>query len=31
MITGWGANDGDTAHWGMNTEYTGPVHGLGYR
>jgi predicted dehydrogenase len=25
MITGWGAHHIDTAHWGMNTEYTGPV------
>ena len=25
MITGWGAHHVDTAHWGMNTEYTGPV------
>ena len=25
MITGWGALHVDTAHWGMNTEYTGPV------
>jgi hypothetical protein len=24
MITGWGAHHVDTAHWGMNTEYTGP-------
>ncbi len=22
---GWGAHHVDTAHWGMNTEYTGPV------
>ena len=25
MITGWGAHHVDTAHWGMNTERTGPV------
>jgi hypothetical protein len=25
MITGWGAHHVDTAHWGMNTEDTGPV------
>lgn len=25
MITGWGAHHIDTAHWGMNTEYTGPI------
>jgi predicted dehydrogenase len=25
MITGWGAHHIDTAHWGMNAEYTGPV------
>jgi predicted dehydrogenase len=25
MITGWGAHHVDTAHWGMNTEYAGPV------
>lgn len=25
MITGWGAHLFDLAHWGMNTEYTGPV------
>jgi predicted dehydrogenase len=25
MITGWGAHHVDTAHWGMNTEYTGPI------
>lgn len=25
MITGWGAHHVDTAHWGMNTEYTGPT------
>src|SRR5262245_641959 len=25
MITGWGAHHLDIAHWGMDTEYTGPV------
>ena len=25
MITGWGAHHVDAAHWGMGTEYTGPV------
>ena len=25
MITGWGAHHVDTAHWGMNTEMTGPI------
>lgn len=25
MITGWGAHHLDAAHWGMGTEYTGPV------
>ncbi len=25
MITGWGTHHIDTAHWGMGTEYTGPV------
>jgi predicted dehydrogenase len=25
MITGWGAHHIDTAHWAMDTEYTGPV------
>lgn len=25
MITGWGAHHNDIAHWGMGTEYTGPV------
>jgi predicted dehydrogenase len=25
MITGWGAHHIDSAHWGMGTEYTGPV------
>ena len=25
MITGWGAHHIDSAHWGMDTEHTGPV------
>jgi predicted dehydrogenase len=25
MITGWGAHHVDTAHWGMGTEYGGPI------
>lgn len=25
MITGWGAHHIDTAHWGMDTELTGPI------
>src|SRR5476649_2663975 len=25
MITGWGVHHIDSAHWGMDTEYTGPV------
>jgi predicted dehydrogenase len=25
MITGWGAHHLDTAHWGMDTEFTGPI------
>lgn len=25
MITGWGAHHLDAAHWGMGTEYTGPI------
>jgi predicted dehydrogenase len=25
MITGWGAHHLDIAHWGMGTEYTGPI------
>jgi predicted dehydrogenase len=25
MITGWGAHHLDSAHWGMDAEYTGPV------
>ena len=30
MITGWGAHHIDSAHWGMNTEFTGPDRGLGH-
>jgi predicted dehydrogenase len=29
MITGWGAHHIDSAHWGMNTEYTGPIEAWG--
>jgi predicted dehydrogenase len=29
MITGWGAHHIDSAHWGMDTEYTGPVEAWG--
>ncbi len=29
MITGWGAHHIDTAHWGMGTEYTGPIEIVG--
>jgi len=25
MITGWGSHHLDSAHWGMGTEYTGPI------
>jgi predicted dehydrogenase len=25
MITGWGAHHIDSAHWGMDTEYSGPI------
>jgi predicted dehydrogenase len=25
MITGWGSHHVDCAHWGMDTEYTGPI------
>jgi predicted dehydrogenase len=25
MITGWGAHHVDSAHWGMDTEFTGPI------
>ena len=31
MITGWGAHHIDTAHWGMDTEHTGPMRDLGHR
>ena len=31
MITGWGAHHIDSAHWGMDTEYTGPVEIWGTR
>jgi len=30
MITGWGAHHVDSAHWGMGTEYTGPVEISGW-
>ena len=30
MITGWGAHHVDSAHWGMNAEYTGPVEIWGW-
>jgi predicted dehydrogenase len=30
MITGWGAHHIDSAHWGMDTEYTGPVEVWGH-
>lgn len=30
MITGWGAHHIDSAHWGMNTEFTGPVEIWGH-
>lgn len=30
MITGWGAHHIDTAHWGMGTEYTGPIEVSGW-
>ena len=30
MITGWGAHHVDSAHWGMNTEFTGPVEIWGH-
>lgn len=29
MITGWGSHHLDIAHWGMGTEYTGPVEIIG--
>lgn len=30
MITGWGSHHIDSAHWGMDTEYTGPVEVWGW-
>jgi Oxidoreductase family, C-terminal alpha/beta domain len=30
MITGWGAHHVDSAHWGMDTEYTGPIEISGH-
>ncbi|WP_019832769.1 Gfo/Idh/MocA family protein [Sphingomonas sp. PR090111-T3T-6A] len=30
MITGWGAHHVDTAHWGMDTELTGPIEVWGH-
>lgn len=30
MITGWGAHHVDSAHWGMNTELTGPIEVWGH-
>jgi predicted dehydrogenase len=30
MITGWGSHHLDIAHWGMGTEYTGPVEIQGW-
>jgi predicted dehydrogenase len=30
MITGWGAHHIDIAHWGMGTEYTGPIEIWGH-
>jgi predicted dehydrogenase len=30
MITGWGAHHIDTAHWGMGTEFSGPVEIWGH-
>jgi predicted dehydrogenase len=30
MITGWGAHHVDCAHWGMDTEYTGPIEVSGW-
>jgi predicted dehydrogenase len=30
MITGWGAHHIDSAHWGMDTEYTGPIEVWGH-
>jgi predicted dehydrogenase len=30
MITGWGAHHIDSAHWAMDTEYTGPIEVWGH-
>jgi predicted dehydrogenase len=30
MITGWGAHHVDSAHWAMDTEYTGPIEASGW-
>lgn len=30
MITGWGAHHVDCAHWGMDTEYSGPIEISGH-
>lgn len=30
MITGWGAHHVDSAHWAMDTEYTGPIEVSGH-
>jgi predicted dehydrogenase len=30
MITGWGSHHVDIAHWGMDTEYTGPIEVSGW-
>jgi predicted dehydrogenase len=30
MITGWGAHHVDSAHWAMDTEYTGPIEISGW-
>ncbi|MEO5977763.1 MAG: Gfo/Idh/MocA family oxidoreductase [Chryseolinea sp.] len=30
MITGWGSHHIDSAHWGMNTELTGPIEVWGH-
>ena len=30
MITGWGAHHVDSAHWGMNTELSGPIEVSGW-
>src|SRR5690625_6457780 len=29
MITGWGVHHIDIAHWGMGTEFTGPIEIMG--